>query len=414
VGIFQGAIPDSEVRQALARVREPVPRYVWARSFSAAKIGNGSANYREIINSKKKEVSYNIKLLLEQDFDIDEVHDVITLRTWAKMAARVNVSMWAYRRELQQGLMREGHRIVVVTEDVPQMISGCPIVKELVQGFSAMFGAEKVRADLRDALRRGVLEVPGFEYLHREHCEMAIAQSAIELAEVRDLNKEAEAIAVADAPDITPTKYQELQNQRTKTASERHAERKHQLQQRYPIPITPELKLKDDQGWYPQIRLHYYLMYNPVAVKNRDRKEWEGHLERGEGNLCLQDVKLLTAQVELLRGLGIPALLDPSREVRATDEDVERLALLCRRFAGDVKTVMNFNPTLLTPIQLVQAFVEKLGLKLTCVGRDRLPDGRRAGIRVYQYVPVDDERELIFALWQQREADPPLDKERNI
>jgi hypothetical protein len=39
VGIFQGAIPDAEARQALARVRQPVPRYVWAKSFGPGKIG---------------------------------------------------------------------------------------------------------------------------------------------------------------------------------------------------------------------------------------------------------------------------------------------------------------------------------------------------------------------------------------
>jgi hypothetical protein len=415
VGIFQGAIPDSEARQALARVREPVPRYVWARAFGPGKIGNGSCNYREIIHSKKKEVSYNIKLLLEQDFDLDSAHDPITLRTWAMMASRVNVSMWAYRRELREGLVREGHQIVVVTEDVPQILSGCLAIASLVQELCTMFPPEEVMADLRSDLRRGVLQVPGFDYLHREHCSVAIANSAIELAEIRESNKQQEALAVVNAADITPSQFEQLQNQHTKTADERHAERKHQLQQRYPIPITPELKIKDEDGWYPQIRLHYYLMYNPVAVKNRDTKEWEGHLARGEGKVALQDVKLLTAQVELLRGLGIPALLDPCREVRATDEDVERMALLCRRFAGDVKAVMNLNPTKLAPIQIVQELLRKLGLKLSQVGRDKLPNGRRAGIFVYQYVPDDDGRELIFALWGQGEqgSDRPPDINNN-
>ncbi|WP_181256762.1 hypothetical protein [Merismopedia glauca] len=171
---------------------------------------------------------------------------------------------------------------------------------------------------------------------------------------MRDLNKQTEAIAVVNAPDLTPTEYQKLQNQRVKTTSERVAERKHQLQQRYPIPITPEIKIRDDDGWYPKLRLHYYLTYDPQIVRNRDLKEWNGHLERGHGKVALQDVKLLTAQVELLRGLGIPGLLDPNREVRPTDPDVQRLVSLCVTCSRDIKDILNVTVSAkMTPMQIV-------------------------------------------------------------
>ncbi|WP_245916026.1 plasmid replication protein, CyRepA1 family [Merismopedia glauca] len=431
VGIFQGVIPDAEARQALARVREPVPRYIWAASFGSAKIGNGSCNYREIIHSKKKDVKWNINRLLEQDFDIDGGHDPITLRTWAKMAARVNVSLWHYRQELKHGLVREGHEITVVTEDVGQIVPASvidAIAQEVWNYLSQLLAIwqlfppiiyyllpitfSSVMAAMREDLRSGLCEFPGFEYLHKDHDIVAIATNAIELTQVRDLNKQTEAIAVVNAPDLTPSEYQKLQNQRVKTTDERLSERKHQLQQRYPIPITPEIKIRDDDGWYPKLRLHYYLTYDPQIVRDRDLKEWNGHLERGNGKVFLPDVKLLTAQVELLRGLGIPALLDPIREVRATDADVQRLAQICRHCSRDVKDIFNFTASeKTTPIQIVQALLDKLGLKLTQVGRDTLPNGKRAGILVYQYVPNDDGREEIFGLWelQRGQVDQPLD-----
>jgi hypothetical protein len=37
-GIFQGAISDNEVRQSLARVREPVPRFIWCRQIAVEKL----------------------------------------------------------------------------------------------------------------------------------------------------------------------------------------------------------------------------------------------------------------------------------------------------------------------------------------------------------------------------------------
>jgi hypothetical protein len=298
---------------------------------------DGSCNYRAIVISKKQEVRWNIQLLREQDFDLDGAHDPITLRTWAKMAARVNVSMWHYRRELQQGLMREGHQLTVVTANLKQIVSAP--VQELVQELSTVFSAQEVMQALVTDLSQGTLQFPGFQYLPWQHPVAVMQQAEQALVQVRDLNQLTEAIAVCNAPDISPTEFELLRDKRSKTSEERHTERKHELQRRYPIPLTPELKLKDDDGWYPKLRLHYYLMHHPHLVRNRDMKEWRGHLERGGGKVALQDLKLLTAQVELLRGLGIPALLHPERAVRATDEDVERLALLCWRCPHDIKTI---------------------------------------------------------------------------
>ncbi len=107
-GIFQGVIADTEARQAIARVREDVPRYVWAAKFGPGKIGNGSCFYRDLAQSKAKSVKYNIMLLREVDFDLDQQSDPIALRTWAKMAARVNLSLWQFRDAFKNGIRREG------------------------------------------------------------------------------------------------------------------------------------------------------------------------------------------------------------------------------------------------------------------------------------------------------------------
>lgn len=349
-GLFQGTTADSEVRQALSRVRDSVPRYIWARLFSASKIGNSSCNYHQLIHSTTQNIRYNLQLLRDIDFNLDTAHDLVTLRTWAQMAARVNTSLWNFREELRIGLEAEGHHIQII-------------------GPEAAGTSRSIKA---------------------------------EIAAIQQEHQQTEAQQVAAAPDVTQPEYLLLKDKRAKFPHERHIERKHALSQRYGIPVTPELKLKDDEGWYPQLRLHYYLLNDIELVQQRDRKELAGHLERGNNKLALHDVKLLGAQVQALRSLGIPELLSPYREYRASDQSIEHLAALAVRYRSDLKTVLNltFN-TEMTPVQIVQTLLQKLGLKLKCIKQERLPDGSRQ--RVYQYVPPEDERDSIFAIWQQRD-----------
>jgi len=116
-GMFKGAVAVNDALQALARVRdENVPWFVWTQQFGFGKIGNGSASYRAIIKSQQKVIKTNLKLLQGVDFDIDEAHDPVHLRTWALMAARINVGMWNYREAIWEGLKAEGHRVTLCRE----------------------------------------------------------------------------------------------------------------------------------------------------------------------------------------------------------------------------------------------------------------------------------------------------------
>ncbi|NEQ28646.1 MAG: hypothetical protein F6K28_58715, partial [Microcoleus sp. SIO2G3] len=76
------------------------------------------------------------------------------------------------------------------------------------------------------------------------------------------------------------------------------------------------------------------------------------------------------------------------------------------QYSYDLKTVLNLTISAkMSPIEIVQALLGRLGLRLTCVGRDVAADGRRGGPRIYQYQPPNDGRETIFAEWHQRLAD---------
>lgn len=401
-GIFQGVTPDAESRQALARVREPVPRFVWAARFGPGKVGNGSCSYQDVIHSTTKAVKYNIALLKEVDFDIDAQTDPVTLRSWAKMAARVNVSLWSYRSEFRNGLVMEGHQVTTVTDDLLKLLP--PEFQSLYAELAEMFGAKAIAQTLKEDLLKGMLKFPGVEYLQWQHDELVAELVAQNIKGIQETSRLSEAHAIATASDLTPTEYEALKDQRAKTVAERHAQHKHELQRRYPIPITSELKIKDDAGWYTHLRLHYYLTHDPAFVRLRDLKEWQGHLDRGDGKVALQDVRLLTAQVETFKILGLLKILNPERQVRATDPDVVQLRLSAVQHCYDIKAVLNLTISeKMTAIEVVQALLSKLGLKLTCVSRDVASDGRRGGVRVYQYQQPEDGRDTIFAQWQQRD-----------
>ena len=351
-GIFQGATPDAESRQALARVRDPVPRYVWARPFGPGKIGNGSCSYWDVAKSTTQGIRYNLQLLRDFDFDLDAAYDPITLRTWAKMAARVNTSLWDFREQLSQGLADEGHQVTVLGPD---------------------------------------------NALNGKHIKDAVVN-------IQESHKQAEAQKVASATDTTETGYLALKDKRAKSPEDRYTERKYVLSQRYGVEVTPALKLKDDDGWYAKIRLHYYLLNDIEFVQQRDKRELTEHLERGGSRIALQDVRLLGAQVQALLSLGIPELLNPTLEIKSNDFLVQTIARMATLYRADLKTVLNLTVhEQISAIQIVQALLEKLGLKLKCLRQERLPDKSR--VRVYQYVPPDDGREAVFAVWRQRDIE---------
>jgi hypothetical protein len=361
-GIFQGTIPDNEARQALARVRQPIPRYVWARPFGVGKVGNGSLDYRAIAQSKHHQQKTNLLLLNEVDFDIDRAYDPVTFRTWAKFAARVNASLSQFRQTLLAGLTFEGHQISLVQPDSEQ-------------------------ADI-------------------------VAQINQQQTEIRNQNRLAEAIAIAQAESISDALYQQLCTKRNKTRQEIYQTEKYSLEQRYGIPATPDLHLRDRNGWYRKIRLHYYLIHDAAVVHQHDRQHWRSHLQRGDGSFCPQDIHTYSEQVAALKLLDVLQFLDSDREFRGTDLAVQQCADLALQWRRELKTLFHISISdAMSPIQIVQVLLSTLDLKLTRDRRAKLPDGSRCW--VYRFCPSDDPpalREPIFQQWERRDGAslPPL------
>jgi hypothetical protein len=352
-GIAQGGIPENSVRQQLARLREPVPRHLWAAQRGIGKIGNGSTSVNALQNSQHKATKANIQLLIQSGFDdIDQNFQGESLKAWAKFACRINLGMMAYRDAIIEGLKAEGHRVSFYGEN------------------SSDDTTEKTAEEIKQTCDEG----------YQAECQE---------------------VAAADNPD--DKMYQSLKEKRSKTKQERLSQRKGQLCRRYEVETTSSLVAKDDEGWYSQLGLHYSLTVGRQYLEKRDRRRLDSQLDTGLGALWKPDFNRsqLVAQVRMLEELGIPQLLQ--RE-RTTASDLEDMAEKVFAHAWEIKSVLNLNLTEnSSPVQIAQALLDKLDYKMPYLGRFGSKDNRQ---RVYgAAVPISDpiDRSEIFQKWWERD-----------
>jgi hypothetical protein len=363
-GIFQGAISDNEVRQSLARVREPVNRFVWCRQIAVGKIGNGESNYKDVAKSTEKDVRYNLQLLKDFEFDIDKGHNPIALKYWAKFAARINSSFWDFRETVREGLEAEGH-----------IITDCG-------------------DDDRD--------------------------TAGEIKTLRITSQVEEAEAVAEAIDIDRDEFEKLEQQRSKTDTERYQQEKFRLREIYKTEVTPELRQLHQDKWFGKIILEYLLTHNSDFVWMRDRKNLDSQIKSGDGQLCLQDVRQLTGKLKIHEALNTLQFCDPTKEWSNKSPEILEFVGKALKFAANIKilTGITVSPKKVAenPIGVVNSFLGQLGLKFAASPQRRVGSER---VRFYKFggaasANVFDKagnkvkepeglRAQIFEAWQKRD-----------
>jgi Domain of unknown function (DUF3854) len=357
IGIFQGTVGDTDIRQALARVREAVPRLVWCARYGLGKIGNHSPQYK-ILDKWARTTNTKVAELLEATFDIDKASDPVCLRAWAKMGARLNASHLRLRARLIEALADEGHIITT---------------------------AGKLDAESRKAIRIQQSEISE---------ELTIEQTE----------------AVAAAEPIDRAQAEKLADQTTKTTDERHQLERQRVADRYGIEVTPDLVRKNRDGWHPLIRLHYLVLAGLELAKSMDRKKLADGLAVGEGKLHTPDLKLSTGKVVALKSLGVLGFADPDKLWKADSPEVMALHKRAVQHRWQIKDHLGITvrPEA-SPMETLGRLLGLMGLSMTCVKREGSRDNRQ---RVYQFVSPTDGRERVFEQWRRRdeavpdEADP--------
>lgn len=387
-GIFQGVIPDFEARQALARVRDNVPRIVWCAKRGIGLIGSGSTNYRSLSNWYQENQKENLALLSpvqKIDVDLPLVYDPLHLRNWAKLAARVNASIAFYRQSMKEGLIEDGHRIQIRSKNTQNNI-----LRDLRFAFLA--------TDPNDlnTRKRLILEIVKVQKDWQQSRKSAKAIDN-KIREIKQQNQWAVATAVANAQDIDDLKYEQLFIKHSLTHEERHQITKYVLRQRYGVEIIPQLKLRDDKGYYGQLLTHYYLTHESEYFHLRDKQEWHQQLSCGDGKVFLPDLKNYTLKIEALKALGIHNFLTLEREFAENDADLILLKNIAFQCSKHIKRTLGINlvmgKVMISAIKILERLLNLLGLKL------------KRGNGVYHIDPENlyDGRHKIFAVWQQRD-----------
>ncbi|MEM1395526.1 MAG: plasmid replication protein, CyRepA1 family, partial [Cyanobacteria bacterium P01_H01_bin.150] len=357
-GIFQGVIPDSEARQALARVRDDVPRVVWCAKRGVGLIGSGSKNYRSLSFWYQENQKENLALLSPMhkiDVDLPLVYDPIHLRTWAKLSARVNASINFYRQSMKEGLTAEGHNLWVRTNDRQKNI-----IRDLRYAFLATDKDDLVNR------RRLILEIVKVKK-DWEQSKRKSQEINNNIKKIKQQNQLAVATAVTNAPDIDFQRYEQLLKKHSLTDSERHTINKYFLRKRYGVEITPQLKLQDDRGYYYQLRTHYYLTHSSDYFHIRDKQEWNQQLSCGEGKVFLPDLKIYTLRIEALRALGVLQLLEPGRTFSENNADLILLKNTVLQCSKHIQRALNINLAVekeqVSTIKIIRRLFNLLGLK---------------------------------------------------
>ncbi|MEH2459153.1 plasmid replication protein, CyRepA1 family [Nostoc sp.] len=387
-GIFQGVIPDSEARQALARVRDDVPRVVWCAKRGIGLIGSGSTNYRLLSDWYQENQKENLALLSplhKIDVDLPLVHDPIHLRTWAKLSARVNASIRLYRQSMQDGLIADGHQIQLRSNAVHNNI-----IRDLRLAFLA------TDADDLATRRRLILEIVKVQKDWAQSRQKA-KEIKRKIKDIKQQNQLWLATAVANAQDINYVEYEQLLVKHSLTDGERNKINKYVLRQRYGVEVTPWLKLQDDHGYHRQLLIHYYLTHESEYFHVRDQQEWHQQLSWGEGKVFLPDLKTYTLKVEAMRALGMLQFLEVEREFTEIHPDLILLKNVVFQHSKHIKRALGINlvgeKEQVSAIKILSRLLNLLGLKLKRVSE------------VYQIdrETLYDGRERIFAVWHQRD-----------
>ncbi|MEA5583165.1 plasmid replication protein, CyRepA1 family [Nodularia harveyana UHCC-0300] len=387
-GIFQGVIPDTEARQALARVRDNIPRIVWSAKRGIGLIAGGSTNYRLLSDWYQENQKENLALLSplhKIDVDLPLVYDPVHLRTWAKLSARVNASIRLYRQSMQDGLIADGHQVRFRSNAAHNNI-----VRDLRLAFLA--------TDTKDleTRKRLVLQIVKVQIDWSEKRQKAKDIKG-QIKDIKQKHQLSAATAVAKAEDINCLEYEKLLNQHSLSETERHQIDKYTLRQRYGIAVTPILKLRDDKGYYFQLLMHYYLTHESEYFHIRDKQEWHQQLVWGDGKVFLPDLKTYTCKVEAMRALGMFQFLEPERKFTENDADLIWLKDVAFQHSKHIKRVLGIDVVRgkesISAIRILTRLLKLLGLKLK---------------RIHEAYQIDsdtfyDGRVNIFAIWQHRD-----------
>lgn len=347
-GCYLGVLSENSVRQSLARLREPVPRVIHVAVRGLSLIGGGDTYWKAVRDSQSQKVKKILHDLFDAAADqLDSSFLPSQVEAYCKIAARHNLAASVHRELVLAQLADEGNTV------------------------------EQAPDSEQDTLR-----------------------------EIREETKEARhdrlanhGTSVTAAAAITEEAYQAIQG-KTSVSNEAEAlalERK-MLEERYQQPASTDLYICDQCGFYPKLRLHYYLTAGRQQIKDHDREKISELLETsGDGSLFAPDVarSSLGLKIAVLEFLKVPKLL----EMAAADPEdlsswisndhplIVELAEKAKANSRAIRLALGCSvKQSAKPIVIARAILEKVGFKF---GARRRVGGRGQQKALYRVEQCD-------------------------
>jgi hypothetical protein len=357
----------------MARVRENVPRYLYAKDKHNIYIADGSDSAYTILDNQYDLHDINYHLLRSMGTPSLNYSDYmdgnngrtvfktlllrgIFLETWAKHAALINAQARCYRESILAKLLKENYQLVEEKATLPLSESK----------------AKEVRKQVKEITKLAA----------KEECESIAKRECITNAEASD-REEKQVMTLVERQEL------EKHNIGNFLCTE--------------SPTSEQVEQVKYNKWGSKLILHYYAT---VGNEYLDKRDTDKLTELNQGNVCSPFIPdfnkvTLTPKIKCLEILGIDKFLDTS-QVWSNDNLLDwftNRVLPCRR---DIKLILGLTVSeKYNPISFVQKLLGLLGLKLVGTLKRK---GQGVRVREYRLQPPTDGREDVFSLWVERDA----------
>ncbi|NEO47964.1 MAG: hypothetical protein F6K55_29125 [Moorea sp. SIO4A3] len=359
-----GVITENSLRQAIARVREPVPRCIYLNKDSKIRNGNGTSCPEEYIKRHtstlnkliKTSRKFDVEFLSEEDQEIfaQDPSRVFTpmlaMETLAKIATRENAIAPDYREHVIEQLKREGHT-VLPGELTPEEI-------ELVGMDPKQLSATLTKSK---------------DDLYKEH--------------------KAE---VVQAEDFATEEDFHLAKDRTmKSKEDRNQVKKHKLKDRYG-EVDEHIVELDDKKYYPKLVLLYYATLGHEKAQERDEAIAIPYMEKGAflppditDKLILEKANVARVLLNYAAKLGMDPTDGEKKYSNDSPEFIAFNALLTepktREYLRDEAKLGDFSPES-TPYNNVRKFYQLFGIRFKAT-KQRQSQRKEKRHMLYQFDP---------------------------
>jgi hypothetical protein len=229
----------------------------------------------------------------------------------------------------------------------------------------------------------------------------AVEQIDSELTENREQNylNELDEIVGTDISMMTADQFKNLDKQKLKTKPERHKHRKYQVQDLYKVEVTADLLHKDNEGYYPQLRLHYFLTLGRKFSLLRDNRILDKVKESKSAFYPDINATLIESKVKVFELLNIPNILALDK-ITSDHELLIQLKDTILAYPKEIKMLLGgFHPEM-SSVSMLRKVVKLLGLKLQRIGRQ----GTGGRNWIYKVTGLEDGRGDIFQKWESADA----------